>query len=181
MYLPDNIIEVSWIKYDCREYGDTRDKVKQIKYKTPDDFMYLLDQRVSDASEITVIADPSGVDLKIYNDRGPTYYTSFDNETIVFDSYDIGIDSTLQTSKVSCYGKVYPTWTMTDEAIPDLPTQSFSYLLNEAKSTAMLRLKQTPDQKAEQHSITQRRRQSQDSWRVSNGVSYPNYGRTGKK
>lgn len=181
MYLPDNIIDVKWVKYDCKEFGDTRDKVKKIIYKSPVDFMEILDQRVSDASEVTIIADPTGINLKVYNDRGPAYYTSFDNETIVFDSYDIGIDTTLQTSKVQCYGKVYPTWTMSDTFTPDLPTQSFSYLLNEAKSTAMLRLKQMPDQKAEQHSVSQRRRQSQDSWRVAGGITFPNYGRGRKK
>src|SRR4030066_2361472 len=35
MRLPDNIIDVSWIKYNCKEYGETRDRVKLITFKTP--------------------------------------------------------------------------------------------------------------------------------------------------
>jgi hypothetical protein len=70
---------------------------------------------------------------------------------------------------------------MADSFVPDLPTQSFSYFLNEAKSTASLRLKQMPDQKAEQHSVTQKRRQSQAAWRIAGGITMPNYGRKGSR
>jgi len=107
----------------------------------------------------------------------PTYYTSFDENYIVFDSYDSDVDTSLQNSKVQCYGKRYPTFTMSDAFTPDLPVQMFSYLLNEAKSTCFLTLKQAPNQKAEQHSITQRRRMSQEAWKISNGITYPDYGR----
>jgi len=177
MRLPDNIIDISWIKYNCLEDGDTKDKVIKMKYKTPEDFMKILDLRLSDAAEVTVVADTSGISLNILNDKAPTYYTSLDNEHVIFDAYDIAVDDTLKTSKTQAYGKVYPTWDMTDSFIPDLPINSFSYLLNEAKSSSSLRLIQTPDQKAEQHSITQRRRMSQDAWRIAGGITFPNYGR----
>lgn len=179
MQLPENIIDVSWVKYDCKEFGETRDRVKPIKYKTPAEFMDILEQRDSTDSTVDEVADPTGVSLNIHNDRAPLYFTSFDNEYIIFDAYDIAVDNTLQTSKTQCYGKRYPTWTVSDTFIPDLPIQTFSYLLNESKSTCSLRLKQAPDHKAEQHSITQRRRQSQSAWRVSGGITYPNYGRKG--
>lgn len=181
MRLPDNIIDVSWVKYDCKATGETRDRVKNITFKTPAAFQDILEQRDSTDTTITEVADTSGISMNIYNDRAPLYFTSFDNEYVVFDAYDSAVDSTLQTAKTSCYGKVYPTWTMSDTFVPDLPTQSFSYLLNEAKSTVALRLKQMPDQKAEQHSITQKRRQSQAAWRIAGGITMPNYGRKGNR
>jgi len=181
MRLPDNIIDVSWVKYDCKEYGETRDRVKLIVFKSPAAFQDILEQRDSTDTNITEVADTSGISMNVYNDRAPQYFTSFDNEYVVFDAYDSLVDSTLQTAKTSCYGKVYPTWTMSDTFVPDLPTQSFSYLLNEAKSTVALRLKQMPDQKAEQHSITQKRRQSQAAWRIAGGITMPNYGRKGSR
>lgn len=181
MRLPDNIIDVSWIKYDCKEYGETRDRIKTIKFKTPAAFQEILEQRDSTDSTVTEVSDTSGISMNIHNDRAPLYFTSFDNEHVVFDAYNSAVDSTLQSSKTSCYGKVYPTWTMSDTFVPDLPTQSFSYLLNEAKSTAALRLRQMPDQKAEQHSITQRRRQSQAAWRIAGGITTQNYGRGGDR
>lgn len=177
MMLPERISDVEWVKYNCREVTDTRDKVRKIIYKTPEKFMELLDSRVSDAVEIDVITDTTGITLNIYNDRAPTYYTSFDNEYIIMDAYDVGVDSTLQTSKTQCYGKQDPSWTMDDTFTPDLPANSFSYLLNEAKSTCFLVIKQMANAKAEQNAVSQRRRMSQQAWRVAGGIKYPNYGR----
>lgn len=181
MRLPDNIIDVSWIKYDCKGIGETRDRIKTIVFKTPSAFQEVLEQRDSTDSTIIEVIDTSGISMNIYKDRAPLYFTSFDNEYVIFDSYNSAVESTLQTAKTSCYGKVYPVWTMSDTFIPDLPTQSFSYLLNEAKSTASIRLKQVADQKAEQHSLTQKRRQSQAAWRIAGGITIPNYGRGGDR
>jgi hypothetical protein len=66
---------------------------------------------------------------------------------------------------------------MTDNFTPDLPVQMFSYLLNEAKSNCFFTLKQMPNQKVEQAAVSQKRRMSQEAWRIKNGISYPHYGR----
>jgi len=42
-------------------------------------------------------------------------------------------------------------------------------------------LKQTSNPLADQYSITHRRRQSQEAWKIRNGYTYANYGRQGKK
>lgn len=177
MKLPTNVIDIEWIKYNYKDLADTKNKVTQVKYKTPDEFMFMLDARKSDDTNILLVVDDSGIPMNIKNDSDPLFYTSFDNEHIIFDAYDSVVDSTLQVSKTQCYGKVYPTWTMEDTFTADLPVQAFSYLLNEAKGTCMLRFKQTGDQKAEQASISQRRRMSTDAWILNQGVTYPNYGR----
>lgn len=177
MSLPSTVIDVRYIKYNVRTVTDTKDKFIQIKYKTPEEFMEIVNGRDSSASRVTKVTDPTNVYINIYNNVAPTYYTSFDNENIVMDAYDVAVDTTLITSKTECYGKTYPTWTLSDAFIPDLPKNSFSYLLNEAKSTCFLRIKEASDPKAEQHSVTQRRRLSQEAWRVKKGITYPNYGR----
>jgi hypothetical protein len=150
-----------------------------MKYKTPEEFMKLLDGRDNTAPNVLRVIDDSDIGMNIFTDQAPTYYTSFDNHTIIFDSYDIAVDTTLQNSKTQCYGSEYPLWEMSNTFVPNLPTDSFSYLLNEAKSAASLRFRQVPDQKAEQHSVTQRRRQSQAAWTLAKqrGIIYPNYGR----
>lgn len=180
MKLPDNVIDVNYIKYNTRRVGDTFDRVVEMKYKTPEEFMKLVDGRHSDSSNIQNTVDVTGVHINVINDAPPTFYTSFDNEHIIFDAFDSAVDDTLQESKTQAYGKVYPTWTMADAFIPDLPVQAFSYLLNEAKATSFIVAKQSPNPKAEQHSITQRRRMSQEAWKVKNGVTLPNYGRNRK-
>ena len=177
MRLPDNVIYLNYIKYNKKNIGDAYDKFVDITYKTPIEFMKLLDGRHSNASNIISVTTEDGIKLNIINDAPPTYYTSFNNEHLIFDSYDSEVDDTLMESKTQGYGKVYPTWTMEDTFVADLPVQSFSYLLNEAKSVAFVALKQSPNPKAEQHSVTQRRRMSQEAWRLQGGITLPNYGR----
>lgn len=181
MRLPEGVLELEWLKYDKKDSAAAKAAFRDIVYKSPKEFMNILDNRDSTATYVTRVVDPTLIELNIYNDRQPSYYTSFDNEYIILDAFESALDDTLQASKTQGYGKVYPTWEMVDNFIPDLPTQSFSYLLNEAKSTCFLRLAQTADQKSEQHAITQRRRMSRDAWRVADTVAYASFGRKGKK
>ena len=181
MSLPTGVVDLVWVKYNCRTSSDTQDKYRKIVYKSPMEFMDILDARDSDADNILVVTDDSDVPLNIFTDRAPKYYTSFDDNAIVFDAYDIDVDTTLRNSKTQCYGKMYPSWTHDDFFTPDLPVNAFSLLLNEAKAACFVKLQQAQDPKAEQYAVTQRRRMSQEAWRVTNGIKYPNYGRKGHK
>ena len=178
MKLPENIIDLKYIKYNCKTLTDTKDKYLKIKYLMPEDFMEVVDKRDSSKSNVTVVTDPTGISINVMNDKAPEYFTSFDDENLVFDSYDSEVDTTLQNNKTQCHGKRSVAFTLLDSFTPDLPVQMFSYLLAEAKSTAFVTLKQMPNAKAEQISNSQKRRMSQDAWRVKNGIHYPNYGRS---
>lgn len=177
LMLPTTIIDLEWIKYNKRKHTDTKDKYQKVEYKVPEDFMDIVNKRSSAASNVQVVTDPSGIKIMLFTDRSPAYFTSFDDETLVFDSYDTAMDSTLMSSKTQCFGKRSVPFTLSDSFVPDLPVQMFSYLLNEAKSNSFLTLKQMPNQKAEQNSISQKRRMSQEAWKIKNGISYPHYGR----
>lgn len=177
MKLPDTIIDLDWIKYNKKKTGETRNRYEKVKYISPEEFLDLVNERDSSGSTTQVVTDPTGIQLNILNSKAPEYFTSFDDETIVFDSFDSDIDSTIQNSKLQCYGKRSVVFTLQDSFIPDLPVQMFSYLHNEAKSTCFARLKQVADAKSEQNSVSQKRRMSQDAWKVSKGIKFPNYGR----
>lgn len=171
-------IELEYVKYNKKSATDTFDKFEDIKYITPKEFMDLVAKRHSDATNVVVVTDTTGVTLNILTDTPPTYYTSFDNDKIVFDSFDIAVDTLyMLTTKVQAYGRVYPTWTASDSFVPDLPVQAFSYFLNEAKSAAFIVLKQSPNPTSDRFSVTHRRRMSQDAWKVHNGITFPDYGR----
>jgi len=177
MKLPENIIDLKYIKYNCKTLTDTKDKYLKIKYLMPEDFMEVVDKRDSSKSNVTVVTDPTGISINVMKDKAPEYFTSFDDENLVFDSYDSEVDTTLQNNKTQCHGKRSVVFTLSDSFTPDLPVQMFSYLLAEAKSTSFVTLKQMANAKAEQVSVSQKRRMSQDAWRVKNGIHYPNYGR----
>ena len=177
MRLQDNVNELSFINYNKVKLGETRKKYLAVKWVEPDEFLRMTNRRNSDETNIDIITDPSGIELMIRNDQAPTYYTSFNDSHIVFDSYDSEVDDTLQESKVQAQGYVNPIWLPEDDFIPDLPEEAFTLLLEEAKSRASLKLKQTQDVKAEQEAARQNRWLSRKDWRVHGGIQYPNYGR----
>ena len=181
MTMPDDVRYMKWIKYNKRNTTDTKDKYAEVEYLAPEVFLDKLNQRDSSNSDITVVTDDSSVELLILNTTAPTYYTSFDNDTIVFDSHDNVVDATLKQSKTQTYAYREPTFSMLDAYVPDLPSKAFPYLLSEAKSVAFNVLKQSANPKEEQRSARQKRRLSQERWRLEGGITYRNYGRQGKK
>lgn len=175
--LQDGIKEIIFLKYNCVKQGETKKRYKDLKYVDPDSFLRILNRRNSDDDSVDVISDPGGIELLIFNDKDPTYYTSFNDSIIVLDAYNSDVDTTIQSSKVQCYAQVLPSWTHLDTAIPDLPAEAFPRLLEEAKSRCMFKLKQVQDQKAEQESTRQNIWLSRKAYRVNGGIQYPNYGR----
>ena len=181
MYLPENLSELTLINYDAHRDGQNRKIYKSIKFLYPDEFLRRQNALNTEADNVDIILDPTGVELLIRNDIPPTYWTSFDDNAIVFDSYDKLVDDTLQESKCQAMGYLTPTWSHVDDFVPPIPMEDFTYLLEEAKSRASLKLKQVPDQKAEQTAQTQKRWLSRKQWRAHGGIRYPNYGRRGNK
>jgi hypothetical protein len=179
MTIPTGIMDLQYVKYNVRTIDDVRDKYLEIKFLEPKDFMMMLDARDSSAANITQIT--STIYYNFYNDRAPTFYTSLNETTAIFDAFDTDVETFLKTIKTQCYGKTYPTVTMADGFYFDLPPDAFSLLLAEAKATCFQELKQVANPKAEQHAVTQRRRMSQEAWKIRNGITYPNYGRRGHK
>lgn len=181
MVLQQEIKELVFINYNKVKKDETRKLYKSIKWLEPDDFLRVTNRRNNDESNIDVIVDPTGVELLVKNDLAPTYYTSFDDTTLVFDSYDIEVDTTLQSSKIQAQAYVMPSWSQVDDFIPDLPSEAFTALLEESKSKAMFKLKQVSDIKAEQEANRQQRWLSRKAWRAHGGIRYPNYGRNARK
>lgn len=180
--LPDNVKELISVYYDTKRNGETRLNYRQIKYLDPDDFLRLVNQRNNDDVNCDVIQDPSGVKLLIMTNKAPEYYTSFDDETMVFDSYDSSVDNTIQANKTQVRAYTIPTFEMSDDFIPDLPDEAFTALIEEAKSKAMFKLKQTQDIKSEQEANRQQRWLSRKAWKTHEKDLYPySYGRKNAK
>ncbi len=175
--LASPIKELISIYYDKRRLGDTKHNILRVNWKEPDDFLRLTYARNSSSNTTDTITDPSGVKLLITNNKPPDYFTSFDDDTLVFDSYDADVDSTIQASKSTVRAYVMPTFSMTNDYVPDLPDEAFANLIAEAKSRAQFELRQINDVKNEQDSNRQSTWLSRQSWRANGGVRYPDFGR----
>ena len=176
--LPDNVIKIDTIKYNKQGIDDTFKKYEEVIWMEPDAFLDMVNSRVSSNSEVeTCPSIYQDVDLFILNNNPPTYWTSFDDVYVVFDSYDNEVDSTIQNSKMQVFAYVLPEFTLEDTFVPDMAAKEFPYLLAEAKSRCFNLIKQVGDVKSEQSSNRHRTRLAREKFRTNGGIKYPNYGR----
>lgn len=157
MYKPADVRTLDWVKYDVQTADDAGQiRFVEVKYLALQDFldmMYRLNSTDDNVDAFTLsVATPTDgntvFNVLARNDIHPTYYTSFDDGTILFDAYDSEIDSTLQKDKTLAYGVQGVTWSNTDTFVPQLAEVKFPLLLNEAKALAFAELKQTAHQEA---------------------------------
>ena len=181
MRLPEDLKELTFIKYNKQTSDDpTRRRYEEVKYLFPDEFLFKTNQRDNTVANVDVITDLTGVEFLVFNDIHPTYWTSFDDENIIFDSYDTEFGTTLTKGNSQAFGVREPVWSHIDTFIPDLPMEAFPSFLAEAKSVCFFVLKQMSNAKAEQQATRGARRMSRKAWAARGGVRYPDFGRRGK-
>lgn len=185
MYLPDDKLTIQWIRYNIATTEQPSANFVDVQFEDTDTFlmrMYSNNSEEDFVDEFTHVLDSGDtITLLARNDGFPKYYTTFDDRTLLFDSYDSDEDTTLQESKMMAYGEKLPTWTNSDNFTPDLPAKQFTLLLNEAESKAWATLKQAQNAKAEQRARKGWVRSQKDKRNVNNPRSeldrLPNYGR----
>ena len=125
----------------------------------------------------TVYDKNGGTKLRIRNNQDPTFYTSFDDGWLVLNSFDNTVDDTLQASKVRAYGTFYPTFSKTDDFVPDIDNTMFPYLIVEVKFVVMLFFKGQSDPKIEQAARRQKSYMQNDMYKTKRPNNWSNYGR----
>lgn len=177
MTMQEEIKEMVGVKYNCAKLTDGARRLYQpIHWVEPDDFLRISNGRNSQDANVDIIVD-NNIEFLIVNNQPPRYYTSFNDNVLIFDAYDAAVDDTLQASKMQATAYVMLDWTHADDAIPDLPAEAFTALLEEAKSRAFVKLKQQSDPTAATEARRQQAWLSRKAWRAAGGVKYPSYGR----
>jgi hypothetical protein len=177
--IPENVDNLNWIKYNWIKDGETRNRFSLIHKVDPSTFMSRVNSRDNDEAFVDVTT-VNGITYHVFNDRQPTFWTSVDDQTVIFDAYDSDIEASLDPDKTQCYGYINPVVTISDDFIFDLPTESFSYLLSECLSFAFATYKQLPNTKIEQMAQTQRRKQAWKNAVIPATIQYPDYGKRRK-
>lgn len=153
MTKPNSIGDIEWVRYNIIKAGDTIPAWQDIQFLPIDQFAMLTQSYNTTALDVDTMAlSFNGFNFTFYfkNNVKPCYYTSFNDNTLIFDAYDSAVDTTLQSAKTLCFGVLSNTFTEMDNWVPNLQDQQFALLLNEAKSLAWAELKQTTHAKAEQ-------------------------------
>lgn len=153
--IPDTVTRIDYIKYDNTNPDNAVEgvdlvEIDDIEWLPPQEFISMCLKRNSQTDAVQSVEDFDGATLLIYNDRGPSYWTSFDDEYIVFDAVDLGIESTLQGTKSQVFGKTVEDIVISDTFQLDAPAHFFSTWLAETISTAFIYMKQEASPKDEQ-------------------------------
>lgn len=154
MTLPTHVNYLKWLQYDRASVDEPDTNMHELTFVSIEEFLRMTDQMDIDESDVGSFSQTIGSDIftiRYSNDETPTYYTTFDDHYVLFNSYDSAVDSTLQKSKTRALARKNFTFDMEDDFIPTLDDNIFPLLLNEAKSLAWLELKQTQHPKAEQN------------------------------
>jgi hypothetical protein len=178
MTIPESCIDITSIRYDISTSSETRQRPTLIDYQSPEEFLERIYMRNDTNTEVEVVLDyDQNRKLFIENDKRPHFWTSFDDDHVVFDSYDSAVDDTIQQSKCVVNMLVEPEFTLSDTFVPDLHAKSFPLLLNEAAKSASIKIAQAVDEDAERSG---RRLLVTGSWtknKVNGGIKYPDNGR----
>lgn len=180
--IPTDVTDINWFKYNKIQSGGLDALWRDLVYLKPQKFVELTHSRASsDTTNIQTVNMGSG-NLPVYIDKrkAPEYYTSFDDNLIICDSYDIAVDTQyLQTNKTMVWAQTPPIWSSLDAAVPDLDEKFFPYFLAEAKATCFVNIKQQSNAKIEKQARDQLLFLQDNKWRTkdANKKTGPNYGR----
>lgn len=150
MTLPENVIKTNWIRYNTKLATETNAIYTDIEFVPFTRFLERQSGYQTDVSagQMTITSNTESFEMLYATNKQPSFYTVFDNNQIIFDSYASTIDTTLQKSKTMCHGLLYPTFTLEDSFAPDLAPNDFSYFRNKAKFRAFSEFKQVQNTEA---------------------------------
>lgn len=187
MTLPALVVGLEWVKYNKIATGETAPNYQKVHYVPLVDFLEMNHGLSTDESNVGTFSVTTGtndtIDFYYRDDKAPDYYTSFDDETLIFDSYDSAVDTTLQKTKTLCYGMKSVTWSDTNNFTLPLDAQQFNILLKDAKAMAWEELRQTANASATGQARRARIAAEKKKDRVNYDHKYyyqtkfPNYGR----
>ncbi len=171
--LPSNVRFLEKFKYK------TDSNYKDVQFEDQESFLDRVTRRDASASNVVSVPDvSSNVTLLIYNDKRPQWYTSFDDEHIVCDSYDASVESTLQEANTMAMALVDPSeFLIEDSFVPDIDSTLFPTLIQEAKSMCLALLSGGPNQKVEQTARRNLVKSPNDLARTVGKRKLVNYGR----
>lgn len=159
-------------------YNTSKDTIhtnyEEIKWTDPLEFIRMADGLGANYYEV----DEAGTTLRVGTNKMPSYYTSFDDEHIVFDSYDSAVNSTITEARSRAYGVHIPVFDLyNDNYVPDIDANMFPYLLAESKSVAFSLLHGGSDPKVEQAARRQKSHIQNDKYNTIQYRKLSNYGR----
>ena len=146
MTLPEDVVDLEWIKYDVRILGDSDPNWHFINWYPLSHFMDRVHNHNASEDQyenMTIVRDGDSMTFPFRNDIAPSIYTTLDERTLIFDSIDRDVDNdTLMKSKTWCSGLMTTTFTLADATVAELDDKLWPLFLAEATAACFAKLKQ---------------------------------------
>lgn len=191
LIIPQSYNLIEWIKYDTQLQG--LGSYTDVKYLDPQQFIFNTNRSAISGqpnTQTVTIPIPNGGNFTyaVFDNIAPTWWTSFDDQNLYFDSFNAGLETTLTAANCLAWGQTALSFDMTDSTVPTLDQNLFPLLLAEAKSVCFNDFKQAPNAKEEQKSKRQQQRSQKFLWKAmqrqrqngEHGYDMPNYSRVPK-
>ena len=161
--IPEDVNKIFWIKYKNFRADET---FQPVEYIHPEEFMNRQLMFNASGSNIILTRDiNSGVEYYIRSDVPPQHFTMFDDEYVVFDSFDLAYETTVEGPNAICFGCKSPVFEMQDDFVPPIDGSLFPLLLAESKATCFINIKQVSSAKEERKASRQRIRMQNDQFK----------------
>lgn len=144
MTIPTTATRLDTIYYDNKADGANSDYV-EVKWIDWQDFLTMQKALANDTTGVdqqVITNNAQSFNVMYRTDAHPRYYTTTDENTLIFDGFNSDVDTTLAAAKTMAYGAIYPTFTLSNTAYPDLDPTQFPYLLAKAKTRCFMEIKQ---------------------------------------
>lgn len=164
--IPSTVEKIDHIKYN---YVDQT-------YLEPEQFLalYMHDPDLTlESNQVDVDVAGGPMKITVLNDKDPQFYTSFDDELLVFDSYLSTTESKLVGTKALAFAYTIPTIVIDDTTPIPIPKKMESLLISEVKAASFKKLKQMVseederDRRAQHSRLNKERKQLQDKDKTS--------------
>lgn len=183
MTVPSHASRIKWLKYNIGtvDFPDWQD----LRYLSNEEYFHYqsgLDVADTDILQMTTAINATNFVFHYRDNAFPTCYTVFDDFSVIFDSYNADVETTLTQVRSLAYGPLVAEFEFENEWTPDLDPRQFQLLLQEAKATAFVELKQTSNPTAERKArknaiLTQKNKY--DNAPAWSGQSHVGFGRRG--
>ena len=182
--IPTEVNRIEWLKYD-KSTDAAKPDFQIITFMEPAEFFDLVHSRDKSASNTTTNTFQS-VEYYVYNDRMPSYWTTTDDQVIIFDSFDSAVDTNgLVPAKIYGYGLQRPSLPADENDTITLPEELWGLLRDEVREMYwdFFRDGATPkvNQLARRSRVRSQRNKHKFKLRQPREDKRPDYGRKGPR
>lgn len=151
MTIPDDVYTMEWLKYNAVRDGDTDPVWNDISFLQLKDFLDhtgMFNTEETEVLEMSHVVGSDTLQFKYRNDRAPSFFTTLDDESLIFDSYDSEVETTLSKAKTQAYGIRIADFNEDNDYVLPLDNHQFQILLKEAKAMAWQEMKSIDNRQA---------------------------------